>query len=82
MMRAYLLARKKGTFLQDIPQPCPASPGAVAQITHLDLSIDSAECFFADAVSLPALQVKTEARARVALDRAWRKRGPPTSSRG
>ena len=67
-----------GTNLSAIPQRCPAYPAVVAPVRHGDLSIHAASLIFAEIVSHPAIKLQTEARARVALDRARQKRGPPT----
>ncbi|HEX4578083.1 MAG TPA: hypothetical protein VH117_12080 [Edaphobacter sp.] len=67
-----------GTSLSAIPQHCPAYPAVVMQIRHTDLSFHAASLIFAEMVSHPAIKLQTEARARVAFDRARQKRGPPT----
>lgn len=67
-----------GTRLSSIPQHCPAYPAVVTPVRHGDLSFHTASLIFAGIVSHPAIKVQTEARARVALDRARQKRGPPT----
>ena len=53
--------------------PKPATP---SHATHLLL--DAPAHPFVETVSLPSAIWQAEARARVALDRARRKRGPPT----
>lgn len=78
MMMAYLMARLPGTKLLPTPVPCPDAPVTTAPTTQPFLHLDQASHFFAEVVAHPALHVQTEARARVALDRAWRKRGPPS----
>jgi hypothetical protein len=67
-----------GITLSTIPQHCPAYPAVVTQIRHSDLSFHAASLAFAEIVSHPAIKLQTEARARVSLDRASQKRGPPT----
>jgi hypothetical protein len=69
---------RTGVSLSTIPQHCPAYPAVATQIRHGDLSFDAASLTFAEIVSHPAIKLQTEARARVALDRARQKRGPPT----
>lgn len=51
---------------------------AVSPSDHLDLTLDRVEMFFAGAVTHAAMQTQAEARARIALDRSRRKRGPPS----
>jgi hypothetical protein len=67
-----------GIHLSPVPQHCPAYPAVVTQIRHGDLSYNHAALTFAEIVSHPAIKLQTEARARVSLDRASQKRGPPT----
>jgi hypothetical protein len=64
--------------LSAIPQHCPAYPAVVRQTRHSDLSFPIASLIFAEIVSHPAIRFQTQTRARVALDRARQKRGPPT----
>jgi len=78
MMMAYLMSRLPGTKVMATPVPCPDCPSTVAPTTHPGLHLDQAGSFFAEVVSHPATHLQTDARARVALDRAWRKRGPPS----
>jgi hypothetical protein len=80
MMMAYLMSRLPGTKLMATPVPCPDCPSTVAPTTQPGLHLDQVGSFFAEVVSHPAMHSQTEARARVALDRAWRKRGPPSYS--
>lgn len=77
MMKAYLISLMAGTNLAATPVPCHDSPCTVAPSLHFDLGNGSAGAFFAELTSHPAAHAQTEARARIALDRAWRKRGPP-----
>jgi hypothetical protein len=78
MMTAYLVSLMAGTKLTATPVPCPDSPCTVAPNVHFDLGLDPATSLFVELISHPAAHAQTEARARIALDRAWRKRGPPT----
>jgi hypothetical protein len=68
-----------GTQLSANPKPCPAYPAIVAPLRHIDLSSPKTSLIFAEIVSHSTLKLQTEARARVALDRARQKRGPPAS---
>jgi hypothetical protein len=80
MMMAYLMARLPGTKLIPTPVPCPDPQITVAPTTQPFLHLDHASNFFAEVVSHPASRMQTELRARIALDRAWRKRGPPSAA--
>ncbi len=53
---------------------------AVSASDHLDLTLDTAGLVFAGDVSHSDMQTQAEARARIALDRSRRKRGPPQGS--
>jgi hypothetical protein len=66
-----------GTHLLARPNCCPLYPKAIAQSQHHDLSFNVAALLFAEAVAHPAIRRQTEAWARVALDGARQKRGPP-----
>jgi hypothetical protein len=68
---------RSGISLSTIPQHCPAYPVVVTQIRHGDLSFHATSLICAEIVSHPTVKLQTEARARVALDRARQKRGPP-----
>jgi hypothetical protein len=59
------------------PMKCPLFPHALTTAQHRDLSLHAAALVFAAAVAHPAVHLQTEARARVALDCARQKRGPP-----
>ena len=72
-------AATAGTQLSAIPKPCPSYPAVVTSLRHIDLSSPKTSLIFAEIVSHPTLKLQTEARARVALDRARQKRGPPSS---
>jgi hypothetical protein len=66
-----------GASLSTIPQHCPAYPAVVTQVRHGDLSVHTASLMFAGIVSHSTIKPQTHARARLALDRARQKRGPP-----
>ena len=72
-------AATAGTQLSAIPKPCPSYPAVVTSLRHIDLSSPKTSLIFAEIVSHPTLKLQTEARARVALDRARQMRGPPSS---
>jgi hypothetical protein len=76
MMKAS--AESSGTSVSTIPQRCPEYPAVVTQPRHGDLSFHATSLAFAEIVSHPTIKLQTEARARVSLDRARQKRGPPT----
>ncbi len=80
MMMAYLASLLSGTKLMATPVPCPDCPSTVPVSVHFQLGLSSAPSHFAEISAYPAIHAQTEARARIALDRAWRKRGPPASS--
>ncbi len=66
------------THLIAPPEHCPAFPKAVSPAQqHHDLSFDTSVLLFGEVVSHPAVHPQTEAKARVAEDRARQKRGPP-----
>jgi hypothetical protein len=77
MMTAYLVSRLPGTKLIATPLPCPDCPSTAPVSVHFELGLTSALAHFTEMSSHPAIHVQTGARARIALDRAWRKRGPP-----
>jgi len=77
MMMAYLASRLPGTKLMATPVPCPDCPSTAPAAVHLQLGLSPAAILFAEISAQPAIHAQTEARARIALDRAWRKRGPP-----
>jgi hypothetical protein len=64
--------------LSAIPQKCPAYPAVVTPVQHGKLSFHAASLIFAEIVSHPSVKMRTQARARVALDRSRQKRGPPS----
>jgi hypothetical protein len=79
MMMAYLASRMPGTKVMATPVPCPDCPSTAPVSAHFQLGLSSAPAHFAAIGAHPAIHAQTEARARIALDRAWRKRGPPAS---
>jgi hypothetical protein len=79
MMMAYLASRLPGTKLMATPVPCPDCPSTPPISVHLQLGLSPAPAHFAEISAHPAIHTQTEARARIALDHAWRKRGPPAS---
>jgi hypothetical protein len=70
-------ALAQGTHLTAVPDCCPQYPKAISPAPHHDLSFNAAALLFAEAVSHPAARPQTEAWARVALEGARQKRGPP-----
>jgi hypothetical protein len=80
MMMAYLASRLPGKKLMATPVPCPDCPSTAPASVHFQLGLSSALAHFTEVSAHPAIHAQTEARARIALDRAWRKRGPPTYS--
>jgi hypothetical protein len=79
MMTAYLASLLPGTKMMATPVPCPDCPRTAPVSAHHHLGLSSAHAYFAEITAHPAIHTQTEARARIALDRAWRKRGPPAS---
>ena len=79
MMMAYLASRGPGTKMLATAVPCPDCPSTAPGMAHFDLGLSAGAASFAQVVSHPAIHAQTEARGRIALDRAWRKRGPPVS---
>lgn len=77
MMKAYLASRLPGTKVMATPVPCPDCPSTTPVSVHIELGLSPASAHFAELSAHPALHAQTEARARISLDRAWRKRGPP-----
>jgi len=57
---------------------CPMFPQAIAPVHHEALGIHMASAFYAGLLSHPAQFHQVEAWARVALDGARQKRGPPS----
>jgi hypothetical protein len=68
----------QGPTFSTVPQKCPAYPAIATSVRHSDLSFHKASLIFAEVVAHPSIKAQTQARARVALDRARQKRGPPT----
>ena len=79
MMMAYLASRLPGIKLMATPVPCPDCPSTAPVPVHFQLGLSSALTHFAAISAHPAIHAQSEARVRIALDRAWRKRGPPAS---
>lgn len=71
------MAMMNGTQVNVVPAKCPFYPTAANTAQHHELSFHTAALAFAEIVSHPAIHLQTEARARVALDCARQKRGPP-----
>jgi hypothetical protein len=63
-----------------VPACCRSYPQHTVAVAHTDLATPTSALLFAEIVSHPALHRQTQARARVALDRARHKRGPPQAS--
>jgi hypothetical protein len=61
-----------------IRSKCPMFPRATGTVYQQFFSFDGPPVLFAEVVSHPALHRQTEARARVALEGARHKRGPPS----
>jgi hypothetical protein len=79
MMMAYLASRLPGTKLMATPVPCPDCPSTAPVSVHFQLGLNSVLTHFAEINTHPVIPAQTEARARIALDLACRKRGPPAS---
>ncbi len=71
---------EQGTHISAPPMHCPSYPQAVTSAQHQDLTVGSAALFYAEGSSHPSMRMQVEAWARVALDGAWHKRGPPSPS--
>jgi hypothetical protein len=66
-----------GAHFTPAPMKCPLFPKALSPVPHQTIFFDRAALLFAEALSHPALARQTETWARVALDGARHKRGPP-----
>jgi hypothetical protein len=66
-----------GRFTSE-PTKCPLFPKAVSPVPHQTLFCDRAALLYAEVLSHPAQTPQTEAWARVALEGARHKRGPPS----
>jgi hypothetical protein len=67
-----------GEHFATVPTKCPLFPKAVIPIPHQTLAFDHHPALlFAEVVSHPAQHRQTEAWARIALEGAQHKRGPP-----
>ncbi len=71
-------AASQGVEVSAKPQCCGQFPSSIAPSHSGDLFLIAPTPAFAEDVSLPSPAWQAEARARVALDRARHKRGPPT----
>ncbi len=60
------------------PDRCPAYPLPSSPNPHTDLAIPTGSLLTTSITTHPASPYQAQARARVALDRARHKRGPPT----
>ena len=67
-----------GEHFTSSPMKCPLYPKAVSPVPHQTLFCDRAALLYAEVVSHPAQTMQTEAWARVALEGARHKRGPPS----
>jgi hypothetical protein len=67
-----------GTHWTAVPSKCPLFPKATSPVPHQTLFFDPSALLFAEAVAHPAQHRQTEAWARVALEGARHKRGPPS----
>ena len=71
------MGQRQGHGISVVAERCPYSP-AVAPVLHLaSYAPPSDAAVFAELVSHPAVHAQTDARYRVAFDRARQKRGPP-----
>jgi len=78
MSMEQLEALASGEHFAATPSKCPMFPKAVSPAPHRDLSFNRPAVLFAEVLSHPALHRQTEAWARVALEGARQKRGPPS----
>ena len=60
------------------PNRCPMSPRSVAPGHSERVGVLAAALIFGEVVAHPGVRRQAEARARIALDQARHKRGPPT----
>ena len=67
-----------GSALWTTPNRCPMCPRSVAPGHSERVGVLSAALIFGEVVAHPGVRRQAEARARIALDRARHKRGPPT----
>jgi hypothetical protein len=70
-------ALELGKHFTVLQSKCPMFPAAPAMMHHEQLSFNRAGLFFAEVISHPAQFQQAEAWARVALEGARHKRGPP-----
>ena len=60
------------------PNRCPMCPRAIAPGHSERVGVVPAALIFGEVMAHPGVRLQAEARARMALDRARHKRGPPT----
>jgi hypothetical protein len=77
-MEAMVNGMGGGEHFTPAPMTCPLFPKAVSPVPHQTLFCDQAALLYAEVLSHPALARQTEAWARVALEGARHKRGPPS----
>ena len=78
MSNEQLAALERGTHFRAMRSKCPMFPSATLTVHHEPLALHQASLIFAAIVSHPAQFPQVEAWARVALEGARHKRGPPT----
>jgi hypothetical protein len=67
-----------GVHFTPVPMKCPLFPKALSPVPHQTLAIDQPALLFAELLSHPASPRQAEVWARVALEGARHKRGPPS----
>jgi hypothetical protein len=67
-----------GVHFTPVPMKCPLFPKALSPVPHQTLAIDQPALMFAELLSHPASPRQAEVWARVALEGARHKRGPPS----
>jgi hypothetical protein len=67
-----------GSRVAALESKCPLFPKAISPAPHQTLALNQSALMFAEVLSHPALHRQTEAWARVALEGARQKRGPPS----
>lgn len=77
--RSWRAAQESGTAQWQAPlEKCPYCPSFLTTSRPNLLAPPTAQSVFAQLLSHPAVVVQVRCRARIALDRARQKRGPPT----
>ena len=66
------------TVLSTISTKCPFYPGPATLVRHHDARLHASTHMVAESVNRTAVKAPTYAHARIGLDTAWQKRGPPT----